>query len=488
MFFSSDGINPTSKSLLDIWPLLVGFNELNTFQKSEFLFMEALWVGRKKPRMDTFLRPFVAETEKLYKIRFNWQDPKGNVHRSRVKFILFIADAVARAALCNLTQFNGECGCMHCEHTGKQVKKLKGGPQNLSETTHGDPPAKKQKEKEIRVYPFILFQKERTQEELINYAEQAVETGRPFKGVKGFSQLFFIPGFDMPKMTVPDSMHCFWEGIGKQFIKLWSSDTGSPYYVVHFFRKLDESILKIKPPDDIRRVPRPFETNSSLLKASELRTFCLFYSPIVLQGILPTKFYNHWLLVVNVFRILYQKPIPKGDLTTAKLLADKFVIEIDSLYGEDKVSYNVHFERFLTRGRMRELAGNYILCSEDERIVDLYEKLDPQRLSFLTDLGIRSLGSGRFQRFQRDPMHSQIISQKVGLGMSCANCKCFERIFVEGKVYSTENYCLPFKRNNSVVKLKSPSVVCMIKNIIQFSTECYCKETNTECNFHMLVL
>jgi hypothetical protein len=131
---------------------------------------------------------------------------------------------------------------------------------------------------------------------------------------------------------------------------------------------------------------------------------------------------------------------------------------------------------------MRELAGNHILCSEDERIVDLYEKLDPQRLSFSTELGVRTLGSGRFQRL--DQAHAHIISEKVDLEMSCANCKYFERIFVEGKVYSTENYCLPFKRNNSIVKLKSPSVVCMIKHIIQFSDECYCSETNTECNFH----
>ena len=524
MFFSSDGINPTSKSLLDIWPLFVGFNELSTCHKSEFLFMEALWVGKKKPRMDTFLRPFVAETEKLYKEGFIWRDSLGNEHRSRVKFSLFIADAVARAALCNLTQFNGECGCMHCEHPGKQVAKRKGGAQMQCESL-GEPPHKKQRVKEIRVYPFMLSQKERTQEEILSYAEQAVECGNPCKGVKGFSQLLFIPGFDMPKMTVPESLHCFWEGIGKQFLKLWSSDTGSPYYVVHLFKRLDESILNIKPPDDIRRVPRPFDKNFSLLKASELRTFCLFYSPIVLQGILPPKFYNHWLLVVNLFRILYQKHISKGDMTTAKLLADKFIIEISSLYGEDKVSYNVHllthvvdaterlgapwsnssfiiesacgvlarffkgpthvgkqiFERFLTRGRMQELAENYISCSEDERIVDLYEKLDPQRLAFSTELGIRPLGAGSFQRFNQ--MHSNIISEKLNFPVLCDNCKYFERIFVEGKVYATERYCLPFKRDNSIVKLKYSSV-CQIKNIIQFSDQCDCKETDRQCCFH----
>ena len=121
------------------------------------------------------------------------------------------------------------------------------------------------------------------------------------------------------------------------------SDTGAPYYVVNFFIKLDESILNIHPPDEIRRAPRSFNSDFSLLKASELRSFCLFYSCVVLQGILPSKYYNHWLLVVNVFRILYQQPIPKSDLLPAKLLADKFIIEMETLYGEDKISYNVQF-------------------------------------------------------------------------------------------------------------------------------------------------
>jgi hypothetical protein len=41
----------------------------------------------------------------------------------------------------------------------------------------------------------------RTQEETLSYAEQVVERGNPFKGVKRFSQLLFVPGFDMPNIV-----------------------------------------------------------------------------------------------------------------------------------------------------------------------------------------------------------------------------------------------------------------------------------------------
>ena len=88
--------------------------------------------------MDTFLTPFVAETEKLYRDGFYWKDKLGGEHHSRVKFTLFIADAVARAALCNLKQFNGVCGCLHCEHPGKRVEKVKGGKRQL-EVDDGSP-------------------------------------------------------------------------------------------------------------------------------------------------------------------------------------------------------------------------------------------------------------------------------------------------------------------------------------------------------------
>ena len=524
MFFSTDGINPTSDSNITIWPLFVGFNELRTCHKSEFLFMQALWVGCKKPRMSTLFTPFIAETEKLTKEGFKWSDGNGNPHHSRVKFILFVADAPARAALCDCTQYNGECGCMHCEHPGKQVEKLKGmRPIQTVDPVNEEPPRKKAKKSEVRVFPFMLFQKDRTHADVLDYAEKAVENGRPFKGVKGFSRLLFIPDFDMPNMTIPESLHCFWEGIGNQFLKLWSSDTGAPYYVVNFFIKLDESILNIHPPDEIKRAPRSFNSDFSLLKASELRSFCLFYSCVVLQGILPSKYYNHWLLVVNVFRILYQQPIPKSDLLPARLLADKFIIEMETLYGEDKISYNVHllthvvdaaerlgapwsnsafiiesacgevarlfkgpthigkqiFERFLTRERTRVLARNCIPISKSERIIKLYDKLDPQRLSFSSVLGIRPLGAGKLLQFTVTQMES--IALRTGVPILCSNCKQFQRISIEGKKYSTDVYCRPFKRNNSIVQLKSPMIVCKINCIVEFNSECACRDTGSAC-------
>ncbi len=77
-------------------------------------------------------------------------------------------------------------------------------------------------------------------------------------------------------------------------------------------------------------------------KASELRNFLLFYSPVVLKLVLDTPYYNNWLLLVNAFRLLFQKSISDTDIKNAKLLIYKFGGEIPELYAEEHVNYNVH--------------------------------------------------------------------------------------------------------------------------------------------------
>ena len=78
------------------------------------------------------------------------------------------------------------------------------------------------------------------------------------------------------------------------------------------------------------------------------------------------------------------------------------------------------FERFLIRGRLREFAKLHIPSSNDERVVELYEKLDPQRLSFTKDLGVRPLGSGRYLDF--NPIHADLIGQRIGSEILCSKC------------------------------------------------------------------
>ena len=54
-------------------------------------------------------------------------------------------------------------------------------------------------------------------------------------------------------------------------------------------------------------------------KASEWRSFLLFYSPVLLKSVLPKKFFKHWCLLVFSIFYLMLMPISSQTLAHAEL-------------------------------------------------------------------------------------------------------------------------------------------------------------------------
>ena len=71
-----------------------------------------------------------------------------------------------------------------------------------------------------------------------------------------------------------------------------------------------------------------------LLAASELRSWLFHYSLPCLRGILPEKYLNHYLLLVNAIWLLNQESITKEDLACSNFCLLKFVLYFDGLYGK----------------------------------------------------------------------------------------------------------------------------------------------------------
>lgn len=73
--------------------------------------------------MNTFLRPFVAELSELFTKGLSWVHPVTG--RQMISYIcapVCSVDAVARAMLQNIKQYNGTYGCSLCEQPGKTCK------------------------------------------------------------------------------------------------------------------------------------------------------------------------------------------------------------------------------------------------------------------------------------------------------------------------------------------------------------------------------
>lgn len=100
--------------------------------------------------------------------------------------------------------------------------------------------------------------------------------------------------------------------------------------------------MNLSPPACISRLPRSLIENFGHLKASELRTFLLFYSVPCLYGIPPDLYFQHFILLGEAIYLLLQDSISISDLSKAASLLKHFCVKVKSLYDPRYETYNVH--------------------------------------------------------------------------------------------------------------------------------------------------
>lgn len=323
LMWNCDGLPIFKSSNYSIWPLQFTVNELTPKQRKENVMIAALWFGLRKPRMDTFLKPFVEECCDLASTPIQWQDNFGNSHQSKVFCLVCSSDAVARPLLRNTKQFNGEYGCDWCLHPGEVVEKGRGY---------------------VRIYPYKEeLQVPRTAEQFKKNAVEALQSDSPVKGVKGVSILLLMPMFNIISGFVPDYMHSVLLGVTRQFVSLWLDPQNcmQTWYIGRQIRQLDSKLLQIKPPHEITRTPRSLASRK-YWKASEWRSFLLFYALVILPGILPPLFLDHFVMLVYSLHILLQERISQQEIKSAHISLCTFVQKMDVLYGKENITFNVH--------------------------------------------------------------------------------------------------------------------------------------------------
>lgn len=87
----------------------------------------------------------------------------------------------------------------------------------------------------------------------------------------------------------------------------------------------NEAIL---PPTEITKVQRSIKARK-FWKASEWRSFLLFYALPALKGILPRKYWNHLFLLVFAVYHLQQETIKDDDVARVDQALKKFVREFE---------------------------------------------------------------------------------------------------------------------------------------------------------------
>lgn len=83
-------------------------------------------------------------------------------------------------------------------------------------------------------------------------------------------------------------------------------------------------------------------------KASEWRSFLLFYDLPLLNGVLLRKFWNHLFLFVFAMHILLGEKVKCCDIDVAERALRKFTLQFEKLYGAANMTFNVHLLTHIT--------------------------------------------------------------------------------------------------------------------------------------------
>ncbi|XP_052412533.1 uncharacterized protein LOC127957875 [Carassius gibelio] len=313
ILWNCDGIPVFKSNNVQIWPIQCQIVELSPRVRQGNICIPCLWLGNSKPNMATFLTAFVAQLKELEQVGIKWRDSENTEHTSKIHSLLCSSDSIARPLLRNTKQFNGKYGCDFCLHSG-------GGPY-VWETP--EPPL-------------------RTETDHFRHAMLATPE-RPIMGVKGPSPLMELESFKMITGFVPDYQHCVCLGVTKQLTSLWldSKHHKEEWYLGSKVSDIDQGLMLISPPVEVTRAPRSVK-DRKFWKASEWRSFLLFYALTVLSGILKKKYWSHLFLLVFAIHTLLQDAVKMTHVDMAEQALRKFVHNFEKLYGAGNVSFNVH--------------------------------------------------------------------------------------------------------------------------------------------------
>lgn len=301
-----DGTPTTNSSDTELWPILVnvvGFEDI---------LLVGLYFGSGKPKdssgsPEEFLTPFVTEVLNILE--------KGGISFQNeiyeIKFRAFVMDSPARAFIMNTLSHAGYHSCTKCTVPG------------------------------IRIANRTVFHG-------VNYELRSDFTfrnriHRNHHHSDDTTMIERLP-IDCVKMVPVDPMHNIYLGVMKQLLLLWICHKRMPYSMsAKNIRLLSERILHIAKqlPSEFCRAPRPLKLLKRF-KATEFRQFVLYTMVIVLEGLIPLKYYNHFLKLHCAVRILSTPDDCIRNNTLAHDLITDFVKEFGKLYGYQNSSFNVH--------------------------------------------------------------------------------------------------------------------------------------------------
>lgn len=297
-----DGLPISKCSKNQLWPILLSIINCNVL--SNFVIPIGIFHGSTKPSsVSEYFHPLLLDVSVLLD---SGLCVNGKIFKFEIGHI--ICDSPAKAFLLNVKGHNAYFGCSSCTQEGRYLQNRMTFP-------------------EINA-PL------RTNESFRNRLNEDYH--------KGDSPLELLP-MDIVNDVCLDYMHNVCLGITKRLVEFWVKGKKDVRLVEENRKQITIDLLKLRPnvPSEFSRLPRAIE-DIEYWKATELRSFLLYYGPIVLKGRLKKNFYSHFMLLSCGVKILISSALCQTHNDLALTLFKKFITLYSSLYGEQFITYNVH--------------------------------------------------------------------------------------------------------------------------------------------------
>jgi hypothetical protein len=297
--FNIDGLPLFRSSKLQFWPILACI----TCDYTKTPFPIGIFCGLSKPKsVSQYLQKFVQD---LQNVLANGITYKGK--QFKVLVSSFICDAPARAYIKQTKAFNGYSGCDKCFQEGVWKNKM--------------------------TYPETIVRL-RTDSSFTDMIDEEHHLGSsPLAGVVQMVSMFPI-----------DYMHLCCLGVTRKLLNIWlkgkNKATRLPSQTVATISK-QLLMINVLTPCEFNRKPREL-SEIDRWKATELRSFMLYWGPIVLKDSLPSEIYDHFMLFSVGMYLLLSPGVCVKMLAFAEKLMVSFVDYYGQLYGREEIVYNVH--------------------------------------------------------------------------------------------------------------------------------------------------
>lgn len=343
--WNTDGVSPHNSSYFPLWPFYFVINELAPEEryKKENMIIGGLWGSHEKPNPNVFLRPLYNELDELCTNGINVKKEGSDAEtQCRVTVLCGTCDSPAKSTLFNIKSHAGYTSCPRCLIEGEKLVRTE----------------------DVLVFPHQDVLELHTHENYMNSVHVAVETKEPSGGVKGASLLYFD---NMFKSTSLDSMHCLYIGCLKQLLNLWFNPNfcKAAFSLSKKVNAVNRLMSSIRLPHFVERHFVPVDKLSNW-KASLGRNVLLYILLPLLSKFMSEKYFNHTKLLVAAVGLLNSSSVSHRDLLVADILFQKFVSELQTLYGIRHMSFNIHLLRHLARSVLKNGPLCLTNCSQFE--------------------------------------------------------------------------------------------------------------------------